>query len=176
MTDTTVEYHPVLSKEWWRAALVRALRTALVVATAYMPALYTDAVPWVVMGSAAAMAFVLSILTSLAGLAEVNSVTVPWPIAIAIRVVKTIAQALVSGVLANVIFIQDIQWDAVLATTIGAGFGSLLLGALKTLPETTDPVAQATVPATIYNTTTHTPEQFAVPAVTNIETDPNPGP
>lgn len=176
MTDTIVEYHPVLSKEWWRAALVRALRTALIIATTYTPAVYTDAVPWLVLASASAMAFILSLLTSLAGLAEVNSVTVPWPIAIAIRVVKTIAQALVSGVLANVIFIQDIQWEAVLATTIGAGFGSLLLGALKTLPETTDPIAQATVPATIFNTTTNAPEQFAVPAVTNVENDQTPSP
>ena len=145
-------YVPVLSGAWWRAASVRALRTALIVATAYTPAVYTEVAPWLMLLSAAVIAGALSFLTSLAGLAEVNHVNVPWPIAVAIRVIKTVAQALTSGVLANVIFIQDIRWDLVLATTIASGFGSLLLGALKTLPETEDPITPVAVPVVVIST------------------------
>lgn len=168
-------YHPVLSAEWWRAAGIRALRTALIVATTYLPATYTEAVPILVLASAAAMAGVLSLITSLAGLAEVNAVSVPWPIAIFIRVVKTIAQALVSGVLANVIFIQDIQWETVLATTISAGFGSLLLGALKTLPETTDPIAPVTIQGMVTDSKTGETTVGTIPAVTPVQNPGNPG-
>lgn len=165
MTSTVdPDYVPVLSLPWWRAAGIRALRTALIVATTYTPAVYTEAVPWLMLLSAAAMAGILSLLTSLAGLAEVNHVSVPWPIAIAIRVIKTVAQALTSGVLANVIFIQDIQWDLVLATTIASGFGSLLLGAMKTLPETEDPITPTAVPVVVVSN----PDATGKYVVTNV--------
>jgi hypothetical protein len=158
-------YHAVFSAPWWKAAGVRAGRTAVIVASTYLPAAYTEAVPWLVLLSAGLVAGLLSILTSLAGLAEVNSVSVPWFVAIFIRVVKTVAQALGAGVLANVVFIQDINWEAVLATTIASGFGSLLLGVLKTLPETQDPVAQAVVPVVIRDSETGEPVTAAATTV-----------
>ena len=124
---------------WWKAAGVRALRTMLLVAVTYVPATATDAVPYVVLGSAALVAGILSLITSLAGIGEVTGVAEPWYFSILSRVVKTIAQALAGGVLANVVFLSDIHWDAVLATTITAGFGSLLLAVLNRLPEVIDP-------------------------------------
>jgi len=162
------KYNSVFSGAWWKAAGVRAFRTFLIVATTYLPATYTDAVPFAVALSAAGFAAILSIVTSLAGLAEVNAVQVPWFIAILIRVVKTVAQALAGGVLANVVLIQDIRWDTVLATTISAGFGSLLLGALKTLPETADPIDAGTVSFTTINQQGDT-VQTAVPVVASLD-------
>lgn len=63
----------VASKQWWYAAGVRALRTVAQAAVAIIPAtaLITE-INWVVVGSAALLAGVLSMLTSLAGLPEVD--------------------------------------------------------------------------------------------------------
>ena len=59
--------------EWLRAALVRAIKTAAQSAVAAIgtTALLTG-VDWPVVASTAALAFVLSILTSIAGIPEVD--------------------------------------------------------------------------------------------------------
>lgn len=63
----------VFSKEWWRAALVRALRTAAQTAAAMLPAAATIAqVDWLTVAGTAALAGLASIITSLAGLPEVE--------------------------------------------------------------------------------------------------------
>ena len=62
-----------MSKAWWRAAGIRAIKT---VAQAALGAIGTAAligeVNWIAVASAAAMAGVLSLLMSLAGLPEVK--------------------------------------------------------------------------------------------------------
>lgn len=62
-----------MSKNWWKAAGIRALRTFAQAAIAAIgtTALITE-VNWLVVGSTAALAAVLSLLTSLAGLPEVK--------------------------------------------------------------------------------------------------------
>lgn len=62
-----------MSKIWWKAAGIRALRTFAQAAIAAIgtTALITE-VNWLVVGSTAALAAVLSLLTSLAGLPEVK--------------------------------------------------------------------------------------------------------
>ena len=62
-----------MSKTWWKAAGIRALRTFAQAAIAAIgtTALITE-VNWLVVGSTAALAAVLSLLTSLAGLPEVK--------------------------------------------------------------------------------------------------------
>lgn len=59
------------SKKWWKAAAERALKTVCQTAIASMgtAAVMTE-VNWVMVGSAALLAGVLSILTSIAGLPE----------------------------------------------------------------------------------------------------------
>ena len=61
------------NKEWWAAAGVRALKTVAqtAIATIGTTALLHD-VNWLIVGSASALAGVLSILTSIAGLPEVE--------------------------------------------------------------------------------------------------------
>ncbi len=165
------------SAVWWKAAGIRALRTAILVAVTYIPASLTGAVPYTVLGSAALVAAVLSLITSLAGIAEVDGTTQPWYFALLSRVVKTVAQALVSGVLANVVFIADINWQAVLATTITAGLGSLLLGVLKTLPESDEPIAVATVSVSATNPKGEITNQVVNTVVVNTDApvfDPTP--
>lgn len=62
-----------MSKAWWRAAGIRAIKT---VAQAALGVIGTSAliseVNWILVASAAAMAGVLSLLMSLAGLPEVK--------------------------------------------------------------------------------------------------------
>lgn len=63
----------ITSKKWWKAAAVRALKT---VAQTALATIGTGAVlseiNWIAVASAAAVAGILSLLTSLAGIPEVN--------------------------------------------------------------------------------------------------------
>jgi hypothetical protein len=63
----------IFTKEWLAAAGVRALKTVAqtAIATIGTTALFSE-VNWAVVGSAALLAGVLSVLTSLAGLPEVD--------------------------------------------------------------------------------------------------------
>ena len=61
------------SKNWWRAAGVRALKTVAQTAAATLgTAALLSEVNWLTVGSAALLAGLLSLLTSLAGLPEVS--------------------------------------------------------------------------------------------------------
>ncbi len=62
------------SKKWWKAAFTRATKTFMqtTIATIGTSAMITD-VNWTVVLSTAALAGVLSILTSLAGIPEVDN-------------------------------------------------------------------------------------------------------
>lgn len=63
----------LVNKQWWKAAAIRAIRT---IAQTAIAAIGTTAlienVNWLVVGSTAALAGILSLLTSLAGLPEVS--------------------------------------------------------------------------------------------------------
>lgn len=64
-----------MNKEWIKAALIRAIKTVAQTAIATIgSAAVLSAVDWKVVVSAAALAGILSLLTSVAGLPEVNSV------------------------------------------------------------------------------------------------------
>lgn len=60
-------------KTWWKAASVRAVKTVAQTAVATIgTAAALGAVDWIMVASAAALAGVLSLLTSVAGLPEVE--------------------------------------------------------------------------------------------------------
>ena len=64
------------TKRWWRAAAVRAAKTVAQTAVATIgTAAMLDEVNWLMVGSAALLAGVLSLLTSIGGLPEVGEVT-----------------------------------------------------------------------------------------------------
>lgn len=64
----------IFSKKWWAAAAIRALKTVAQSALALIPAAVTlSEVNWVTVLSTAAVAGILSLLTSLAGLPEVDT-------------------------------------------------------------------------------------------------------
>ena len=62
-----------MSKKWWKAAGIRAMKTVAqtAVATIGVSATMTD-VDWLLVGSASLLSGILSLLTSVAGLPEVN--------------------------------------------------------------------------------------------------------
>lgn len=61
------------NKNWWKAALIRAVRTVAQAAAAMIPAAVTiTQVDWLTVLGTAALAGVLSLLTSIAGLPEVE--------------------------------------------------------------------------------------------------------
>lgn len=63
----------VFTRNWWKAAAVRAIKTMCQTAIAIIPAAVTiTAVDWLTVAGTAALAGVMSILTSLAGLPEVR--------------------------------------------------------------------------------------------------------
>lgn len=63
-----------MSKKWWKAAGVRALKTVAQTAVALLGVgtVLSD-IDWIQVVSAAALAGILSLLTSLAGLPEVDA-------------------------------------------------------------------------------------------------------
>ena len=65
--------HSIFTKKWFRAALIRAVRTIAQTAIATIgTAVVMSDVNWVAVVSASLLAGILSILTSLAGLPEVK--------------------------------------------------------------------------------------------------------
>lgn len=62
-----------MTKKWWKAAGVRAIKTVAQTAVAAIgtTAMFSE-VDWLVVGSTALLAGVLSLLTSIAGLPEVE--------------------------------------------------------------------------------------------------------
>lgn len=64
----------MMNKNWWKAAGVRALKTVAQTAVATIgTSALLDEVNWIAVASASALAGVLSLLTSVAGLPEVES-------------------------------------------------------------------------------------------------------
>jgi zinc transporter ZupT len=65
--------HEITNKKWWKAAGIRALKTVAQTAVATIgTAALIDEVNWVLVVSAAALAGVMSLLTSIGGLPEVK--------------------------------------------------------------------------------------------------------
>lgn len=118
---------------WWKDAGKRAAYTALAVAVPYLGASLLADVPWVTVLLTAALAFVASIVTSLAGLPEVEGVNLPWWLAAVERVVKTFAQSLAAGFVGATL-ITDVDWAFVLQAAALAALASMVRLILATLP------------------------------------------
>ena len=68
----------VFTKEWFKAAAVRAIKTVAQTAVATIgTAVVLGEVDWLMVGSAALLAGILSLLTSIAGLPEVSVINLP---------------------------------------------------------------------------------------------------
>jgi hypothetical protein len=127
---------------WWKAALLRAVYTAIAIAIPYIAAVQFADVPWLMAASAATVGAILSFATSLFGLPESEGVDLPWWLAALERVAKTFGQSLAAG-LTGAVLLSDVDWSVVLQAALGAAFISLLRLILATLPADPTPAAVA---------------------------------
>jgi len=142
MTSTTTP--SILSGAWWKAAALRALRTAIVIAVPYFGGGTLLHIPWATAAGAVVLGAIASLATSLVGLPELSDAGTPIGLALLERVVKTAGQSIVAGIGSAAIF-SDVHWSVVLQATVVASIGSLFIGVLGYLPESTLPVANAIV-------------------------------
>lgn len=118
---------------WWRDASLRALYTALAIALPYLGGALVVDVPWLTILLAGGLGFITSLATSLAGLPEVEGIDLPWWLAAVERVVKTFAQALLSGFVGATL-LTDVQWATVVQAASISALVSLVRLILATLP------------------------------------------
>lgn len=123
----------LLNPTWWKDATLRALYTAIAIAIPYLGSALLDGVPWITLILAAALGFIASLATSLAGLPEAAGVNLPWWLAALERVVKTFAQALAAGFVGATL-LTDVPWPVVLQAAALSALTSLLRLILATLP------------------------------------------
>jgi hypothetical protein len=122
------------SVSWWKAAGIRAARTALAVLIPFVLASNLLDLDWILIGSTTGFAIIASFVTSLAGLKEVTGDVVPKYWAILVRTVKTFAQTLL-GYLGAATILQEVEWKSALLLSAAAAITSLLQGLLSELPE-----------------------------------------
>lgn len=157
----------ILSPSWWKAAGIRALRTGIVIAIPYVPLVVEDKA-YILVLSAAGFGALTSLVTSLFGIAETSGTTVPWYFAILERATKTAAQSLLT-VFGTATLFSEVDWSAAGPIVFTAVLGSVLLGFLKTLPETVDPIAPATVTVNVPTGVDGETTKQGVPAVATVE-------
>lgn len=160
------------SGEWWKAALKRAGRTAAQIAIPYFVSaqVFVD-VPYLALLSATVLGFGVSLITSVvAELPEVAGVGEPWWYSALSRFVKTFGQALLAGI-GTAAFIGDVNWESILQLATFAGFTSVLMSLVGTLPEAPNPQAVASGTTNVYNLDTGKPQEVAVPVVAAVDTE-----
>ena len=115
------------SGQWCRAAGIRALKTILCAAIGLIPAGATiSGVDFRLIIGMALCAGVASIVTSLAGLPEINDKSMPLWKAALIRCVKTFGQVAAPLIPASVV-ISAVDWKTILSTAALACLSSVLL-------------------------------------------------
>lgn len=154
------------SPAWWKAAVLRALYTAIAIAIPYIAAVELAAVPWLMAASAAAVGAILSFATSLFGLPESEGVDLPWWLAALERVAKTFGQALAAG-LTGAVFLTDVDWAVVLQAALGAAFISLLRLILATLPA--DPAAPKTAAPNAFVQSNYFESRSGIPGTLEVD-------
>ncbi len=123
-------------KKWIKAAGIRAIKTVAQTAVAMIgTSTVVSAVDWRVVASASVLAGVVSLLTSVKGLPEINNKKYPWIPAAGFRAIKTVAQTAVATIGTTAI-ISAVDWRVVASTAILSGVLSLLTSAAG-IPEAT---------------------------------------
>lgn len=156
------------SRAWWKAALLRALYTAVAIAVPYLGGALLADVPWLTILSAAVLGFLASVFTSLAGLPEAEGVNLPWWLAAVERVVKTFAQALAAGFVGATL-LADVAWSTVIQAAIIAALTSLLRLILATLPAV--PERPTAPPATVIQNNEMPRSSSGIPGTLEVSGD-----
>lgn len=117
----------MFTKEWFKAALIRAAKTFAQAAVGMIPAAaMLSGVDWMTVIGTSALAAVLSVFTSLVGLPEVDGAVYGFWKAAGFRALKTVFQTAISMIPAAISII-DVQWLTVASTSLLAGLVSFLM-------------------------------------------------
>lgn len=121
--------------EWIKAAGIRAVKTvAESAASTIGTSIALGDVNWITVASTAVLSGILSLITSIAGIPEVDGATgKKWILAAGVRALKTVAQTAVARI-GTAAMMGDVDWIAVGSSAALAGVLSLLLS-LAGLPE-----------------------------------------
>lgn len=123
------------SGKWCKAAGIRAIKTVLCAAIGLIPAGATiSGVDFRLIIGISLCAGVASIVTSLAGLPEINDKSMPWWKAALIRCGKTFGQVVAPLIPASVV-ISAVDWKTILSTAALACLSSIMLSMVTGLPE-----------------------------------------
>lgn len=126
---------PIFTRTWWQAAGTRAAYTVLAALVPLVGLFVTSDVTPLYVASVSALAGLVSLVTSLAGIPELEDRTVPLWRAIVVRVLKTIGQ--VGGpVLVSVQLLEDVGWYELGVAVAGAALTTLIRTLMAYLPET----------------------------------------
>lgn len=123
-------------KSWIKYAGIRAIKTFAVDAVAVIgTAAAIGDVDWLMVLSASALAAILSLITSLAGLPELDGTSTKSKIGAAgIRALKMVAQAAASTI-GTTVLLGDVNWMQVLSVSLLSGIVSILVSISGGLPE-----------------------------------------
>lgn len=114
-----------LNKEWLKAALIRAAKTFIQSVTSILStAVVLSDVNILLILNTAGLAAIVSIITSLAGLPELEAGNANKVQAIAIRALKTVAQTALSYV-ATMTLVSEVDWLKVFSASVLAGIVSV---------------------------------------------------
>lgn len=117
----------IFTKEWVKAALIRAAKTFAQAAVGMIPAAaMLSGVDWLTVIGTAALAAVISVFTSFAGLPEVDGAIYGFWKAAGFRALKTVFQTAISMIPAAISIIE-VQWLTVASTSLLAGLVSFLM-------------------------------------------------
>jgi hypothetical protein len=158
-TTPTSRLALILTLAFWRAAGIRALRTALVAAAPLLlPLVGGDWADVAQAAGAIALVAVLSLATSLWSLPELGAGRGPWA-AVLDRTARTFGQTLAAS-LATATLWSDVDWPLVLVQALAAALTTLVLAAAEELPETI-PVVEPD-DAGVHDITSLTPNERAL--------------
>lgn len=157
-TTPTSRLALILTLAFWRAAGIRALRTALVAAAPLLvPLVGGDWGDVAQAAGALGLVAVLSLATSLWSLPELGAGRGPWA-AILDRTARTFGQTLAAS-LATATLWSDVSWALVIVQALVAALTTLVLAAGEQLPETIPVVVPDD--AGVRDITSLTPEERA---------------
>lgn len=117
----------IFTKEWVKAALIRAAKTFAQAAVGMIPAAaMLSGVDWLTVIGTATLAAVISVFTSFAGLPEVDGAVYGFWKSAGFRALKTVFQTAISMIPAAISIIE-VQWLTVASTSLLAGLVSFLM-------------------------------------------------